>query len=181
MKLKFTKMHGAGNDFVVIDAINQQIYNSQIIFNPALFPQLAANNPVAFFGEFPTIKQSNPACAAVFGQAVTTSALFNSMITCYNTGGETGGRNCAERDHGRAKSSCLHVSPCRGGRLWHSLRRIGVVIRLALFCSAMSFQKAALIGSFRSNPSGSSEENARSTPTSRRMRGICPSSAQSPR
>ncbi len=25
MKLKFTKMHGAGNDFVVIDAINQKI------------------------------------------------------------------------------------------------------------------------------------------------------------
>ncbi|RZL51380.1 MAG: diaminopimelate epimerase [Variovorax sp.] len=25
MKLKFTKMHGAGNDFIVVDAINQQI------------------------------------------------------------------------------------------------------------------------------------------------------------
>jgi diaminopimelate epimerase len=36
MKLKFTKMHGAGNDFVVIDAINQHID-----FTPAQWKQLA--------------------------------------------------------------------------------------------------------------------------------------------
>jgi len=36
MKLKFTKMHGAGNDFVVIDAINQQID-----FSPAQWQALA--------------------------------------------------------------------------------------------------------------------------------------------
>lgn len=36
MKLKFTKMHGAGNDFVVIDAINQQIE-----FTPAQWQFLA--------------------------------------------------------------------------------------------------------------------------------------------
>jgi len=36
MKLKFTKMHGAGNDFVVIDAINQRID-----FTPAQWKALA--------------------------------------------------------------------------------------------------------------------------------------------
>lgn len=36
MKLKFTKMHGAGNDFVVIDAINQHID-----FSPAQWRALA--------------------------------------------------------------------------------------------------------------------------------------------
>jgi diaminopimelate epimerase len=36
MKLKFTKMHGAGNDFVVIDAIHQQI-----AFTPAQWQRLA--------------------------------------------------------------------------------------------------------------------------------------------
>ena len=36
MKLKFTKMHGAGNDFVVIDAIHQDI-----AFTPAQFQRLA--------------------------------------------------------------------------------------------------------------------------------------------
>ncbi|AKH41384.1 iron complex outermembrane receptor protein [Altererythrobacter atlanticus] len=74
-----------------VNAINQQIYNSQIIYNPALFPELSQENPVAFFGEFPTIDTDNPACAAVFGQKVTTQALYDSMIACYNTGGETGG------------------------------------------------------------------------------------------
>jgi iron complex outermembrane receptor protein len=74
-----------------VNAINQQIYNSQIIYNPTLFPDLATDNPVAFFGDFPTIDASNPACEAVLGQAVTTPALYDSMITCYNTGGEVGG------------------------------------------------------------------------------------------
>lgn len=74
-----------------VPAINQQIYNSQIIYNPALFPTLAAANPQAFFGNFPTINTSNAACASVMGQPVTTQALFNAMITCYNTGGERGG------------------------------------------------------------------------------------------
>lgn len=36
MKLKFTKMHGAGNDFVVIDAINQKVD-----FSPAQWQALA--------------------------------------------------------------------------------------------------------------------------------------------
>ncbi len=36
MKLKFTKMHGAGNDFVVIDAIHQRI-----AFTPAQWQRLA--------------------------------------------------------------------------------------------------------------------------------------------
>src|SRR5450830_278820 len=36
MKLKFTKMHGAGNDFVVIDAINQDIQ-----FTPEQWKQIA--------------------------------------------------------------------------------------------------------------------------------------------
>jgi len=39
MKLKFTKMHGAGNDFIVIDAINQQVDING--FSGALWQQLA--------------------------------------------------------------------------------------------------------------------------------------------
>jgi iron complex outermembrane receptor protein len=72
----------------VVGAINQQYYNKYIIYNPALFPALAANNPTAFFGNFPDINTANPACAAVKGQKITTTALFNAMITCENFFGE---------------------------------------------------------------------------------------------
>jgi iron complex outermembrane receptor protein len=73
-----------------VSAINRGIYNSQIIYNPALFPALAANNPQAFFGQSPTISRSNPNCAAALGKDATTQALFNAMIQCFNTGGEVG-------------------------------------------------------------------------------------------
>lgn len=71
-------------------AVNLQYYNQYQIYNPTLFPALAANNPVAFFGAFPTVNQSNPSCAAVFGKAVTTQALFNTLVNCINTGGDGG-------------------------------------------------------------------------------------------
>jgi iron complex outermembrane receptor protein len=74
-----------------VNAINQQIYNSQIIYNPTYFPTLAQNNPVAFFGDFPTINFSNPNCAAARGQAVVTQAIYDAVIACYNSGGEVGG------------------------------------------------------------------------------------------
>lgn len=74
-----------------VNAINQQIFNSQIIYNPSLFPQLAANNPEAFFGAFPTINTGNAACASVIGQKVITQAQYDAMIGCYNSGGELGG------------------------------------------------------------------------------------------
>ncbi|MBO9604236.1 MAG: TonB-dependent receptor [Novosphingobium sp.] len=73
-----------------VSAINGGLYNSQIIYNPALFPQLAANNPVALFGNFPTINQSNPNCSAVFGKNVTTQPLFDAMVQCINAFGGGG-------------------------------------------------------------------------------------------
>ena len=45
MKLKFTKMHGAGNDFIVIDAINQQV---------DLTPSSGARWPTAASASAPT-------------------------------------------------------------------------------------------------------------------------------
>jgi iron complex outermembrane recepter protein len=71
-------------------AINQQYYNNYIIYNPTYFPQFAASNPVAFFGNFPTINQSLAPCAAVYGKRVTTQALYNQMIACINAGGDGG-------------------------------------------------------------------------------------------
>ena len=78
-------------DVGTVAAINRGIFDSQIIYNPALFPNKAAANPIAFFGNFPTIKSSNANCAAALGKNVTTQAVFDAMITCFNTGGETGG------------------------------------------------------------------------------------------
>lgn len=69
-----------------VAAINRGIYNSQIIYNPALFPALAANNPVAFFGNFPTIDATNASCATALGHAVTTQPIFDAMIACFNAG-----------------------------------------------------------------------------------------------
>lgn len=71
-----------------VGAINQGIYNSQIIFNPSLFPSLAANNPTAFFGDYATVNRANPFCAAVFGQRVTTQAAYDNMVQCLNSNGQ---------------------------------------------------------------------------------------------
>lgn len=74
-----------------VAAINRGIYNSQIIYNPALFPALAASNPEAFFTQSPTINTANPNCAAALGKPATTQDIFDAMILCFNTGGERGG------------------------------------------------------------------------------------------
>ncbi|HTT01029.1 MAG TPA: TonB-dependent receptor [Steroidobacteraceae bacterium] len=71
-------------------AINQQYYNNYIIYNPMYFPTLAPNNPVAFFGNFPTVDLTNPNCSSVYGHKVTTQAQFNTLLTCINQGGDGG-------------------------------------------------------------------------------------------
>ena len=71
-------------------AINQGFYDNYIIYNPTYFPAKAANNPVAFFGDFPTVNNANPNCAAVHGQHVTTQALFDQMVACIEQGGDAG-------------------------------------------------------------------------------------------
>lgn len=77
-----TPVYNAG----AYQSINQGFYNSQIIYNPAYFPQFAAGNPVAFFGPYP-YEAGNASCAAVAGQNVTTQALYNSLISCLNANG----------------------------------------------------------------------------------------------
>ncbi len=74
-----------------ISAINRGIYNSQIIYNPAIFPELAANNPIAFFGNTATLDPTKPGCSAAIGQQANTQVVYDAMIQCFNSGGERGG------------------------------------------------------------------------------------------
>lgn len=71
-------------------AINAQVFNSHIIYNPTFFPQLAANNPYSYYTPTPTGNFKDPNCAAVYGKRITTQALFNSYLACSNdnTGGQ---------------------------------------------------------------------------------------------
>lgn len=74
----------------LVGSINQGYNSNYIIYNPTYFPALATNNPVAFFGDFPQINQSDPNCAAVYNKKVTTQALFNDMLSCVNAGNGAG-------------------------------------------------------------------------------------------
>ncbi|WP_317203337.1 diaminopimelate epimerase [Janthinobacterium sp.] len=58
MKLKFTKMHGAGNDFIVVDAINQTVD-----FTPARWQRLADRRFGIGADQILVVEKStNPAC-----------------------------------------------------------------------------------------------------------------------
>ncbi|HEY0341208.1 MAG TPA: TonB-dependent receptor, partial [Steroidobacteraceae bacterium] len=74
-----------------VGAINQQYYNGHIIYNPTFFPQLAANNPLAYMEPNPRANLADPNCAAVVGKHVTTQALYNSFVACAadNSGGQS--------------------------------------------------------------------------------------------
>ncbi len=62
-----------------VGAINQQYYNGHIIYNPTFFPQLAANNPLAYMEPNPRANLADPNCAAVVGKRVTTQALYKLL------------------------------------------------------------------------------------------------------
>ena len=72
-------------------ALNSQVWNAHIIYNPTFFPQLAANNPLAYFEPLPLANLSDPNCAAVYQKKVTTQALYNDFLACSNdnAGGQT--------------------------------------------------------------------------------------------
>ncbi len=66
----------------IAGAINEQFFNSYVIYNPTFFPQLALNNPLAYFEPRPRANLSDPNCAAVVGKRITTQALFNQFVQC---------------------------------------------------------------------------------------------------
>jgi iron complex outermembrane receptor protein len=71
-------------------AINAQVFNAHIIYNPTFFPQLAQYNPYSYYTPNPTGNFNDPNCAAVYGKRITTQALFNDFLACSNdnTGGQ---------------------------------------------------------------------------------------------
>jgi iron complex outermembrane recepter protein len=73
-----------------IGAINEQIFNNFIIYNPALFPTLAANNPVGFFGNFPLSGPMAASCSALEKTKITTTALWDQYVGCVNGGADAG-------------------------------------------------------------------------------------------
>jgi iron complex outermembrane receptor protein len=71
----------------VTDAINSQVYNGHIIYNPTFFPQLALNNPYAYYTPTLTGNLKNPNCAAAAGKRLTTQTLFNDYLACTSVSG----------------------------------------------------------------------------------------------
>lgn len=71
----------------VTDALNSQVFNNHIIYNPTFFPQLALNNPYAYYTPARTGNVQNPNCGAVVGKRVTTQALFNDYLACTSVSG----------------------------------------------------------------------------------------------
>jgi iron complex outermembrane recepter protein len=71
----------------VTGAINAQVYNDHIIYNPTFFPQLALNNPYAYYTPTLTGNLANPNCAAAAGKRLTTQTLFNEYLACTSVSG----------------------------------------------------------------------------------------------
>lgn len=74
-----------------VGAINQQYFNDHLIYNPTFFPDLAANNPLAYMEMNPRANLADPNCAAVYQKRVTTQELFNAFVACANnpSGGQS--------------------------------------------------------------------------------------------